>query len=313
MKKVLLTVSLAAIFMSCVPQKKYNELEQKYYAALQENTDLKNAKSQLDKLQETYDKLVSDKAEQDKNFAELTDEYKEAKSKLENLQQQYNQLQSSKEELAKTSANKNRQILNELEDAQSSLNDKDSKLRETQEQLQNKIDRINQLEGLIAQQKQILSDLKSSISEALKGYEGKGITVHERDGNIYVSMENKLLFASGKWAVEPAGLKALQDLSAVLKQQTELKIVVEGHTDTDKFFGGQQIKDNWDLSVMRATSITKVLQGEGVSPTQITASGRGEYFPIADNSTNEGKAKNRRVEIILAPNLDKINKLLNEL
>ncbi|MDR3272688.1 MAG: OmpA family protein [Flavobacteriaceae bacterium] len=298
MNRIFLGITTAMLVASCVPQAKYKELEKKYYAALQGESkgkkNLEELENQLKNLQEQQDALAQKKAELDAQYQNLQAEY-DAKAK--NLEE----LQKKNDLLAKDSELQQKEIL--------------GKLKDTQGELQQKINRINELENLINQQKTAVSSLKSKLQNALKGYEGKGISVEEKDGYIYISMENKLLFPSGSWEVESEGKNALHQLSAVLKQDNSLKIIVQGNTDTDKYASSvtSQVKDNWDLSVMRGSAITKILQLEGVTPIQMTASGRGEYFPVTSNSSSEGKSKNRRVDIIISPNLEEINKLLNEL
>lgn len=303
MKRTGILLTLALISASCVPQSKYKELEQKYYAALQGETKnqltieekeiaLKNLGDQFKSLQEQQNALTRKKAELDAEYNQLQGEYDSKIKDLENLK-------LKNEKLSQEALQERKKIQGELE--------------QTQGQLQEKIRRINELEGLISQQKEGVSTLKNKLQNALKRYEGKGITVEEKEGYIYVSMDNKLLFPSASWNVESEGVRALQEISSVLSSDPDLNIIIQGHTDSDRYAGNGNIKDNWDLSVMRATSITKILQSEGVPPTQMTASGRGEYLPMADNSTSTGKAMNRRVDIIIAPNLREITQLLNEL
>jgi chemotaxis protein MotB len=127
-------------------------------------------------------------------------------------------------------------------------------------------------------------------------------------------MENKLLFSSGSWAVNAEGKKAVQQLGAVLALNPDIAVLIEGHTDNVPYGGTGQLTDNWDLSTKRATSIVQILrENSGIDPFNLTAAGRGEYAPVTTNTTAEGKAKNRRIEVILTPKLDEINQLLNEM
>jgi chemotaxis protein MotB len=143
--------------------------------------------------------------------------------------------------------------------------------------------------------------------------EGEGLTVVQKNGKVYVSLEEDLLFASGKYAVGSAGVSALNKLSTALAGQKDLEILVEGHTDSIPLSGKSEVKDNWDLSVLRATAVVKVLMSNpNLNPTQLTAAGRGEYVPFTTNTTKEGRSANRRIEIILAPNLDDLFDLLEE-
>lgn len=150
--------------------------------------------------------------------------------------------------------------------------------------------------------------VRNSVTNALVGFADKGLKVETKDGKVYVSMENKLMFPSASWTVSKEGTNAIKELAKVLEQDTTLNIVVEGHTDNDPYRGSTAVKDNWDLSVMRATAIVKLLltYGPDINPARIEASGHGEFSPKADNSTAEGKAANRRTEIIITPNLDKL-------
>lgn len=156
-----------------------------------------------------------------------------------------------------------------------------------------------------------LEAVRSSVTKALTGFADKGLNVEVKDGKVYVSMENKLLFPSASWTVSKEGVSAIKELAKVLEQDSTLNIMVEGHTDNDAYHGSTAVKDNWDLSVMRATAIVKLLlqNGPNINPKRIEACGHGEFAPKVPNTSPEGKATNRRTEIILSPNL---NRLLQE-
>ena len=161
-----------------------------------------------------------------------------------------------------------------------------------------------------------MNKLKETLSKSLKAFEGKGLTVEQRNGKVYVSMENKLLFGTGSWAVGAEGKTAVVAVGKVLADNPEISVLIEGHTDNDKILGaiGGGIENNWDLSTKRATAIVNILsENKGVKKENLTAAGRGEFAPLMSNDTPEGKAKNRRIEIILTPKLDEISKMLNEL
>ena len=143
--------------------------------------------------------------------------------------------------------------------------------------------------------------------------EGDGLTIEQRNGKVYISLEEELLFASGKYEVNSRGVAALNKLATALASQKDLEILVEGHTDSILFSGSGLVKDNWDLSVMRATNVVKVLlKSPSLDPLQLTAAGRAEFIPIATNKTKEGRSANRRIEMILSPNLDDLFKLLEK-
>uniref|UniRef100_UPI00356AF5D2 OmpA/MotB family protein n=1 Tax=Lutibacter sp. TaxID=1925666 RepID=UPI00356AF5D2 len=199
----------------------------------------------------------------------------------------------------------------ELEAKELKLAAENSRLEKLQKELKQRSEQIDELQGLINAKEAQMQQLKNAISNALHNFEGKGLTVVHKNGKIYVSMENKLLFNSGSWAVGVEGKKAVEQLANVLAENKDINVLIEGHTD-DVPYTGTTLIDNWDLSVKRATAIVRILENKGVTPTQITAAGRSEFVPVDTNKTAEGKAKNRRIEIILAPNLDQISKLLKD-
>ncbi|WP_368114409.1 flagellar motor protein MotB [Bacteroides sp. RTP21281st1_E4_RTP21281_210402] len=169
---------------------------------------------------------------------------------------------------------------------------------------------INELQQMINAQNEKVQNLLSSVKDALLGFSSDELTVREKDGKVYVAMSDKLLFQSGSARLDKRGEEALGKLAEVLNKQTDIDVFIEGHTD-NKPINTVQFKDNWDLSVIRATSVVRILiKNYGVNPLQIQPSGRGEYMPVDDNETAEGRSKNRRTEIIMAPKLDKLFKML---
>ena len=169
---------------------------------------------------------------------------------------------------------------------------------------------INELQQMINAQNEKLRKLLSSVKDALLGFSSDELTVREKDGKVYVAMSDKLLFQSGSARLDKRGEEALGKLAEVLNKQTDIDVFIEGHTD-NKPINTVQFKDNWDLSVIRATSVVRILiKNYNVNPLQIQPSGRGEYMPVDDNETAEGRSKNRRTEIIMAPKLDKLFQML---
>ena len=169
---------------------------------------------------------------------------------------------------------------------------------------------INELQQLINAQNEKVRKLLSSVKDALLGFSSDELTVREKDGKVYVAMSDKLLFQSGSARLDKRGEEALGKLAEVLNKQTDIDVFIEGHTD-NKPINTVQFKDNWDLSVIRATSVVRILiKNYNVNPLQIQPSGRGEYMPVDDNETAEGRSKNRRTEIIMAPKLDKLFQML---
>jgi chemotaxis protein MotB len=195
------------------------------------------------------------------------------------------------------------------------LDDREKNLNDLKEDLKVKQARVDELEAVLKSVDSTTNRLKTAVSKALMGYENNGLTVFQKEGRVYVSMEEQLLFASGSTVIEKKGEKALKDLSNVLGNNKDINIMVEGHTDNVPISGTlpSGARDNWELSVLRATSVVKIiLANNSVDPTRLTASGRGPFKPIDTASTSDARKKNRRTEIILSPKLDELSKLLNQ-
>jgi len=207
--------------------------------------------------------------------------------------------------------NNNKALQNRLSGQQNINENQSEQLSQQDKDLQNKERMLRDMQAIISRQREAANKLNLTLREALVGFNSDELTMEIRDGKVYVSMSDKLLFKSGSAAVEPKGVNALKVLADILNKNPDIQILVEGHTDNVPIKTALY-KDNWDLSVGRATTITRMLnEVYGVQATRMTASGRGEYYPKADNTTQEGKAMNRRTEIILSPKLDEIMNLLN--
>lgn len=199
----------------------------------------------------------------------------------------------------------------ELKALERVLNSKERNLENLKVELQKREIRVNELENIINEKDAVVNELKNKVAKALYSYRNKGITVEEKNGKVYVSLEAQLLFATGSTTVDPKGKTALVKLAKILADQKDIDILVEGHTDTDKYKGGGAIKDNWQLSVLRATSVVRILtENSKIDPKNITSAGRGEYMPLDPANTEAAKKKNRRIEIILIPNLDELFRIL---
>ncbi|MCL9769603.1 OmpA family protein [Flavobacterium sp. HXWNR69] len=319
-RKIALACVVLSLTTSCVSKKIYQDLENKYAdlkkehnTLSDENTALKTDKNQLEadknRLQTELDKV---KAERDK----LASEYAATKKNLDNLKASYAALEKDSNDALEANINKNRQLLAELEAKQKALSAEQERLNKLKKDLEASSARLAELEKMMADKDAAMKKLKETLSKSLKAFEGKGLTVTERDGKVYVSMENKLLFESGSWTVGAEGKKAVDLVGKVLGDNPEISVLIEGHTDNDKITGtiGGGVENNWDLSTKRATAIVNILSANAkVKKENLTAAGRGEYAPLMSNETAEGKAKNRRIEIILTPKLDEISKMLNEL
>jgi chemotaxis protein MotB len=224
---------------------------------------------------------------------------RQLQSNYTRLNDEYNRLTGDNDKLTK-----NNQSLT------SQLNARDTDLNRKNQTLQEQEKRLRELQGVISRQEAAVSNLRNRVASALVGFNKDELTVNIKDGKVYVSLSENLLFKSGSIQVDPKGVDALKKLSEVLSKNPDLDIVIEGHTDNVPISAGGRFRDNWDLSVLRATSIIRILNESGVNPRQTIASGRGEFFPVADNTTTEGKARNRRTEIIISPKLDELFKLL---
>ena len=173
---------------------------------------------------------------------------------------------------------------------------------------------MTELEKILDAQKKIVQELKSKVSEALLGFENNGLTVTMKNGKVYISLDEKLLFKSASWDIDANGKNALKKLAGVLEKNPDIQITIEGHTDNVTYNPGSgQLKDNWDLSVKRATTVIRVLlEGSKIDAKRLTASGRSEYLPVDDRNTQDARQKNRRTEIVLTPDLTELYKLIDK-
>ncbi len=315
-KRLLILTLVLSTSTSCVSSKIYKELEGKYTSLKNDYDNLsatnegvlndKNSlQNQLDHLQSDYDATLLERNQ-------LQQEVIALQKKYDALNDSYTALEQNSSKAIADNVQKNRELLAQLEAKELALVTENDRLLKLKADLQERSQRIAELEALIASKDQAMRDLKNAISNALTAFEGKGLTVEQRNGNVYVSMENKLLFKSGSWAIGAEGRTAIEQLGAVLGANPDIAVLIEGHTDNDPFSSGGPIANNWDLSTKRATAIVQILrENEAINPENLTAAGRGEFAPIASNETTQGKAKNRRIEVVLTPKLDEISKLLN--
>ncbi len=241
------------------------------------------------------------------------------------IERKFSDLNSTHEALLRGNARETRRLLNELQGTQENLVRKEqllkrleadvNKQRQDVNQLQAELEtrnaRLMEMEKMLHEKDRILENLRQKVAQALAGFEGDGLSVYRKDGRVYVSMDEKLMFQTGSTRVDPQGVKALQQLANVLGNHPDINIMIEGHTDDVPFRKGSSIKDNWDLSVLRATSIVRILTDGGqVVATRITVAGRGEFFPVDAAKTPEARRKNRRTEIILSPDFNEVFRIL---
>lgn len=297
MKKIVVLIPFIAplVFTNCVSSKVFQDLESRYAKAKNEIRTLEASQDSLQlALKERETQLESaQKALKQSHLAA-----NELQMALAQLKEDYVLLGKSSDQKIQESIAQNNALLKEIALKESALSARE--------------ERVDQLEELIALKEAALSELKQRLSDALLNFKGKGLTVEQRNGKVYVSMENKLLFQSGRWDIEAEGKKAIRQLAAVLQDNPDISILIEGHTDNVPFSGQGGLESNWDLSTKRATAVVNILlENDQLLPQNLTAAGRSEYIPIAPNSTPEGRASNRRIEVILSPQWDEINALLN--
>jgi len=311
MKKIVLLYFTAVSLVGCVSSKMFNEIESSYAQLKVDHSFLEKENSSLlvryDSLRYHYGDLM-------KQFEKIELELDASIKSYETLEASYKALEQNSNAALQESIDQNRSLLDEIQIKESELLDERSDLDSLQNELAARIARVDELERVIANKEALLSKLKSSLSKALLSFDGKGLTVEQRNGKVYVSMENKLLFKSGSWTPGIEGKKAINQLAMVLSQNKEIAVLIEGHTDNEPYIGDSKLSGNWDLSVKRATAIVNLLlKNKGVLPENITAAGKGEFSPLVPNNSATNKSKNRRIEVILAPKLDEIGRLLQDL
>jgi chemotaxis protein MotB len=311
MNKIFLFTVLAIIFFSCVSKKKFDDLlaqKVRMEADLaDQNTALDQANADLGNLNDELRKMKED-------TTNLGIDLRNTSLQLTRLEKEHDQLNNNYKNLLTNSGRLNRDMAQQQEQLLS-IQDNLERTRSLNDSLSNSLaereKKVKELEQVLANKDKAVQDLKNKISNALLNFKENDISVTVKNGKVYVSLAEQLLFGSGSIQVDNKGVTALQQLAKAIKDQKDINIMVEGHTDNVPVSKKSvYMNDNWDLSVMRATSITKILTKAGVAPEQITASGRSEYVPLAANVSQESRQKNRRTEIIITPNLDELFKIL---
>lgn len=331
MKNVSALLGLLILFSTgCVPVKQVRELREKYDNCNEqrnflsgetdrlssENTELK---AEIERLRAEVEEMIRDTSSTAKKYRELKHEFDRLQTMNEELIKSSERSKSSSEAENKKLMGKLMSMQNDLQEKEDrlkllekELNEKESDLDKLQDELIRREARVKELEELITQKDEAVKSLRDKVKSALTGFADKGIKVEQKNGRVYVSMEAKLLFSSGSTKVGSEGTTAVIELAKALEDTEDITILVEGHTDSDPI-KTSTIQDNWDLSVKRATSVVRImLENSKIKPGILTAAGRGEFFPVAENNTPEGKAKNRRIEVILTPDLDKLFRILEE-
>lgn len=303
---------LALLLSSCiVTKKKYDDL---LAQKVRTEADLADKTSQLDKANSDITQLSDELKKLKEDTTNLGIDLRSSSKKLADLEKEHNQLNTYYKNLLNSSGKMNRDMAQQQEQLLTIQQNLERTRRENDSlstSLAEREKKVRELEQVLANKDKAVQDLKNKISSALLNFKENDITVKVKNGKVYVSLAEQLLFGSGSIEVDSKGVSALQQLAKAIKDQKDINILVEGHTDNVPISKkSAYMQDNWDLSVMRATSITKILTKAGVSPKQVTASGRGEFVPLAENDTAANKQKNRRTEIIITPNLDELFRIL---
>ena len=294
MKQFFLLLSLLFLSNACVTNKVFNALEDRY---AKNKMAFNVLEAQYDSLLQANDHLQMRLDQTQQLLSTTTDSLTQSQGALKTLQQSYTTLEGNSDAAIKAQIAENQELLAQIAEKEGVLFQREKRLTE--------------LEQRIAANEKAMNTLKQSLSDALLNFEGKGLTVEQRNGKVFVSMENKLLFDSGSWTVGPQGKKAIAQLAGVLQDNPDIDVLIEGHTDNVPYTGKGPLSGNWDLSTKRATSIvTLLLENDQVLPQNLTAAGRGEFLPVGPNTSPQGRAANRRIEVILSPKLYEITQLL---
>ncbi len=321
-RKYLAIAVIAVLVSGCVTKQKYNELQLKYERCQDELTFMssenqncqksqKNLNEQLSAITAEVEQLRADTLRLYRKARSAEREYEKAKKDYDDLLQNFATTSSNSQSTIDGLIGDIDKYKDEMAVKEKMLAMQQDSLAKARVELSIKEQRINEMQQILAKKDAEVKALKEKVTNALKGFEGSGLNIHEKDGKVYVSMDDKLLFASGSWTINEKGLSAIKNLAQVLENEQDISVLIEGHTDNVPYRGSGQIKDNWDLSVMRATSVVKaLLENANIDPKRLSASGRSEFLPLDTENTPEARAKNRRTEIILAPNLDQLMDLI---
>lgn len=311
---------LSLVLTSCVSKKKYTELEDSRTSLKNEVLRLREVAADHDEFMRRYQALQSDFQNNQKNLAEANSMIDNLKAARTRLQEDYDDLLEDNKALMRITSEEKESLSGELVAKQKELNDKETQLydlslelkrqerdlQKLQESIAEREQKISKLQNQITMQQSELQAVKDQISRALLDFPEEDLTIEQKNGKVYVSLSQNLLFATGSDKIDHKGIEALEKLAFVLKDNNNINIVVEGHTDDVG-----STKRNWELSTERSLSVLRVLQDHGVNPTLLTASGRAFYAPVVPNDSKENRALNRRTEIILSPDLTNLFKLID--
>ncbi|MFN0274558.1 MAG: OmpA family protein [Chitinophagales bacterium] len=324
--KILITIGcIAFAFTSCVPSRQYTDAVNARDTSILENKNLKIQDSlRLAEIKRLNDiiELQNDTLDRNKkNLADLQNRYDDMIEANEQLREVEDKLNNRINQLLALSSSQTQSLNEELTKKEKELGEKEKELNIQQKSLEaaqkdiaEKQKRVDELEAALTAINKKLTEVALSLEKALTGFSSSDLTVEQKDGKIYVKMSEKLLFASGSAVVDAKGKDALKQIADALRAQQGIQIMVEGHTDNVPLKSSNYPKDNWDLSVLRATAIVKLLtQDYNLSPISVEAAGRGEFMPVSSNADAAGRSLNRRTEIIIVPNQEDILKILDGL
>lgn len=306
---IVLSLVLLLAITSCVPKKKYTQMAN-LKNSMQDmldrrNKELEEMKEEMAKLQAKQNDCEEARANLEKDTTALAAQLRKSENSMADLSSNCERLNTNYQQLKAKSTEKMRELVDQLEQLQNDLAQREARLAEV-------AGRLTDVEARLRQRDSVMNALQSRLADALLGFKKDGLTVEIKNGKVYVSLSNKLLFASGSTKIDKNGQKALADVAAILREQKDITIMVEGHTDDVPVSNLGQIKDNWDLSVMRSTEVVRLLVENGVPPVTLVPSGRGQTSPKAEGSTTEARASNRRTEIIISPKLDELYELVGQ-
>lgn len=306
---IVLCIGLLTVFESCVSIKKHDDLGAQLSRYRHLSDSIKNRNTDLvvenTELSDNILRISKRKAQLESDTIAMGVEHRKTLRAYNDLGNSYELLLKNNSHAMAKQAIENRELMEKLGQMDLELQERERSIKEREED-------VLELQELLKLKEEHLKSLKQSVADALLGFQAEGLTVTQRDGKLYVSLENSLLFSSGSWSVNAKGEEAIIELSKVLAKQDNIYITVEGHTDNVPYKGSGLIKDNWDLSVMRATAIVRILtNNKGLNAENVTAAGRGANSPLVPNNSPENRAVNRRTEIILSPNIDEIMDLLD--
>jgi chemotaxis protein MotB len=322
---------MASLISSCVSMKQFKDLQSQFDNSTNENNKLKSENEKLvveskennyklENQQKLINKLIADTVSLSRSLSDL-------RQQLDKLTRQYAELSETHDAILKGNARESSRLLKQLQTTQEDLQKKEDELSKTESklnlekqnldqikyELEKRNARLIELQIILARKDSSVNSIRQKVSNALLGMENEGLSVKIMNGKVYVSLDEKLLFKSGSIDVEPRGVNALKKLSRVLEQNPDINITIEGHTDNVPVISSASMKDNWDLSVKRATSIVRsLLEDSKIDPKRLIASGRGEFMPVDLGKSTESKQKNRRTEIILTPRIDELLDILND-